>query len=251
MRLTGRTAIVTGAKSGIGLATAKRLAADGAKVVMADTENAEEEASLITAEGHDARFVPTDVSEEAQVINLVDKALSAHGRVDILVNSAGIELAKTVPDTTLAEWERVMDVNLKGVFLCSRAVIPIMRRHGSGTIINVSSEQGLVGASENAAYTATKGGVIQLTKSMAIDHAQDGIRVNSVAPGPVRTPLFDRFIESVEDPDAELRATLEATVLKRLGRPEEIANVIAFLASDEASYMTGAIVVVDGGLTAH
>ena len=205
----------------------------------------------IARRGHDARFVPVDVGREDQVDALVEHVVSVHGGIDILVNNAGVAVAKAVPETTPAEWDRLMSTNLKGVFLCSRAVIPVMRRRGSGTIVNVSSEQGLVGASRNAAYTATKGGVVQLTKSMAIDHAQDGIRVNSVAPGPVATPLFDRFVASVADPVAERRAILEATALKRLGRPDEIAGVIAFLASDEASYMTGAIVVVDGGLTAQ
>lgn len=251
MRFEDKTAIVTGAGSGIGLATTQRLATEGATVIMADVRDADDEAAGIIESGNTVRFVLTDVSQESQVRALVDEVVSSHGRVDILVNNAGIAFARTVPDTTLEEWDRLMNVNLKGVFLCSRAVIPIMQRQGGGVIVNVSSEQGLVGASENAAYTATKGGVIQLTKSMAIDHGQDGIRVNCVCPGPVKTPLFDRFVESVEDPETELRNFVEATILKRLGRPEEIASVIAFLASEESSYMAGSVVVADGGLTAQ
>ena len=218
---------------------------------MADVRDADDEAAGIIESGNTVRFVLADVSQESQVRALVDEVVSSHGRVDILVNNAGIAFARTVPDTTLEEWDRLVNVNLKGVFLCSRAVIPIMQQQGGGVIVNVSSEQGLVGASENAAYTATKGGVIQLAKSMAIDHGQDGIRVNCVCPGPVKTPLFDGFVESVADPEAELRSSVEATILKRLGRPEEIASVIAFLASEESSYMTGSVVVADGGLTAR
>ena len=251
MRFAGKTAIVTGAGSGIGLATTRRLATEGATVIMADVRDADDEAAGIIESGNTVRFVLADVSRESQVRALVDEVVSSHGGVDILVNNAGIAFARTVPDTTLEEWDRLVNVNLKGVFLCSRAVIPIMRQQGGGVIVNVSSEQGLVGASENAAYTATKGGVIQLAKSMAIDHGQDGIRVNCVCPGPVKTPLFDGFVESVEDPEAEFRSSVEATILKRLGRPEEIASVIAFLASEESSYMTGSVVVADGGLTAR
>lgn len=251
MRFAGKTAIVTGAGSGIGLATTRRLATEGATVIMADVRDADDEAAGIIESGNTVRFVLADVSQESQVRALVDEVVSSHGGVDILVNNAGIAFARTIPDTTLEEWDRLVNVNLKGVFLCSRAVIPIMQQQGGGVIVNVSSEQGLVGASENAAYTATKGGVIQLAKSMAIDHGQDGIRVNCVCPGPVKTPLFDGFVESVEDPEAELRSFVEATILKRLGRPEEIASVIAFLASEESSYMTGSVVVADGGLTAQ
>ncbi len=174
---------------------------------------------------------------------LVDGVVSRHGGIDILVNNAVIVLARTVPDTT---WRNGTGSSMS----TSRAVIPVMRRRHCGVIVNVASEQGLVGAATNAVYTATKGGIIQLTKSMAIDHGQDGIRINCVAPGPVKTPLFDTFVEGVEDPQAEIRGFLDATILKRLGRPEEIANVIAFLASDESSYMTGSVVVVGGGLTA-
>ncbi|MCE2518974.1 MAG: SDR family oxidoreductase [Alphaproteobacteria bacterium] len=250
MTFAGKTVIVTGARSGIGFATTQRFAADGATVIMADVRDASEEAAQLAEAGNDVRFVRTDVSREAEVQALIDGVVSRNGEVDILVNNAGIVLARTVPDTTLEEWDRLLDVNLKGAFLCCRAVIPLMRQRRRGVIVNVASEQGLVGAATNAAYTATKGGIIQLTKSMAIDHGQDGIRINCVAPGPVKTPLFDTFVEGVEDPQAELRGFLDATILKRLGRPEEIANVIAFLASDESSYMTGSVVVVDGGLTA-
>ena len=192
MRFAGKTAIVTGAGSGIGLATTRRLATEGATVIMADVRDADDEAAGIIESGNTVRFVLADVSQESQVRALVDELVSSHGRVDILVNNAGIAFARTVPDTTLEEWDRLVNVNLKGVFLCSRAVIPIMQQQGGGVIVNVASEQGLVGASENAAYTATKGGVIQLAKSMAIDHGQDGIRVNCVCPGPVKTPLFRR-----------------------------------------------------------
>ncbi len=250
MTLAGKTVIVTGARSGIGFAAAQRFAADGATVIMADVRDASEEAAQLAEAGGDVRFVRTDVSREAEVQALIDGVVSRDGGVDVLVNNAGIVLARTVPDTTLDEWDRLLDVNLKGVFLCSRAAIPVMRRRHCGVIVNVASEQGLVGAATNAVYTATKGGIIQLTKSMAIDHGQEGIRINCVAPGPVKTPMFDTFVASVEDPEAEVRGFLDGTILKRLGRPEEIASVIAFLASDESSYMTGSVVVVDGGLTA-
>ncbi len=250
MTLAGKTIVVTGAGSGIGLAATRRFAADGATVVMADVRDASEAAARLAGAGNDVRFVRTDVSREAEVQALIDGVVSSNGGVDVLVNNAGIVLARTVPDTTLDEWDRLLDVNLKGVFLCSRAVIPVMRQRRRGVIVNVASEQGLVGTATNAAYTATKGGVIQLTKSMAIDHGEEGIRINCVAPGPVKTPMIDTFLASVEDPQEELRGFVDATILKRLGRPEEIANVIAFLASDESSYMAGSVVVVDGGLTA-
>lgn len=250
MTFSGKTVIVTGARSGIGFAAAQRFASDGATVIMADVRDASEEAAQLAGAGRDVRFVRTDVSREAEVQALIDGVVSRNGGVDVLVNNAGIVLARTVPDTTLDEWDRLLDVNLKSVFLCARAVIPVMRQRHRGVIVNVASEQGLVGTATNAAYTATKGGVIQLTKSMAIDHGEEGIRINCVAPGPVKTPMIDTFLEGVEDPQAELQGFVDATILKRLGRPEEIANVIAFLASDESSYMTGSVVVVDGGLTA-
>ena len=251
MRLEKKVAIITGAKSGIGFATAFRFAAEGAKVVVADIRDAEQETRRITKVGAEALFFQVDVSNESQVNSLIEKTLAAYGCVDVLVNNAGIELAKKVTNTTEAEWDRLMEVNLKGVFLCSKAAIPVMQCQGGGIIVNVASELGLVGGTEIAAYCASKGGVVQLTKAMAIDHVGDRIRVNCVCPGPVATPLLEAIIEASSDPEQERRSIVEKTLLKRVGRPEEIANVILFLASEEASYMTGSVVVVDGGLSAQ
>ena len=251
MKLKGKVVIVTGAKSGIGLATAIRFADEGAKVVVADVKDARQEVSEIISRGAKALFVQVDVSSANQVTALIEKTLAAFGRLDVLVNNAGIELTKKVTETTEAEWEHLMNVNLKGVFLCSKAAIPIMQRNSGGVIVNVASELGLVGGSEIAAYSASKGGVVQLTKAMAIDHAGDGIRINCVAPGPVSTPLLESIIENSSNPEQERQSIVDWTLVKRLARPEEIANVIVFMASDESSYMTGSVVVADGGWTAH
>jgi len=251
VRLEQKVAIITGAKSGIGFATAVRFVAEGAKVVVADIRDAHREVQELTTRGGEALFVEADVSSETQVQALIEKTMTAYGRLDVVVNNAGIELAKTVLNTSEQEWDRLMDVNLKGVFLCCKAAVPVMQRQGGGVIINVASELGLVGGSQIAAYSASKGGVVQLTKAMAIDHASDHIRINCVCPGPVETPLLETIIESSSNPEQERRSILEKTLLKRVGRPEEIANVILFLASQEASYMTGSVVVVDGGWTAR
>lgn len=251
MRLKDKVAIVTGARSGIGLVTALRFASEGAKVVVADVRDASEEVREMIERGAEGVFVQVDVSSEAQVKILMERTLAAYGRLDVLVNNAGIELAKKVTDTSEAEWDRLMNVNLKGVFLCSKAAIAVMQRGGGGVIVNVASELGLVGGSEIAAYCASKGGVVQLTKAMAIDHAADRIRVNCVCPGPVSTPLLEAIVEASSNPEEERRRIEEKTPLKRLGQPDEIANVILFLASDESSYMTGSVVLVDGGWTAQ
>lgn len=251
MRLKDKVTIITGAKSGIGLATARRLSQEGAKVVMADISDAQQEVEMIVANGHDAVFVQTDVSSESAVHELIRQTIGRYGRIDVLVNNAGIEVVKNAPDTTEAEWDRVMGVNLKGVFLCSKAAVAAMRLSGGGVIVNVASELGLVGAANIAAYCAAKGGVIQLTRAMAIDHAAENIRINCVCPGPINTPLLARIIEGSADAETERQITVEKTLLGRLGEPEEIANVILFLASAESSFMTGSVVVVDGGLTAR
>jgi len=251
MTLKDKVAIITGAKSGIGFAAALRLAAEGAKVVVADVRATQEEAQEIVRRGGDALSVQVDVSSELQVSALISRTVAAYGRLDVLVNNAGVELAKKVTETSEAEWDRLMGVNLKGVFLCSKAAIPEMKRTGGGAIVNVASELGVVGGSEIAAYCASKGGVVQLTKAMAIDHAADGIRVNCVCPGPVSTPLLEAIVAASSDPEEERRRIVDKTLLGRLGQPEEIANVVAFLASDESSYMTGSVVLVDGGWTAQ
>jgi NAD(P)-dependent dehydrogenase (short-subunit alcohol dehydrogenase family) len=250
VRLKDKVVIVTGARSGIGLATALRFVAEGAKVVVADVQDASHEVFEMTKQGGEAIFVQADVSSEPHVDKLIERTVAAYGRLDVLVNNAGVELARKVTDTSQAEWDRLMNVNLKGVFLCSRAAIPVMQRNG-GVIVNVASELGLVGGSEIAAYCASKGGVVQLTKAMAVDHAGDGIRVNCVCPGPVSTPLLEAIIRASSDPEEERRHIAEKTLLKRLGRPEEIASVILFLASEESSYLTGSVVVADGGWTAQ
>ena len=249
----GGVAIVTGGASGIGLAAAQRLAREGARVAVVDRADPAAAVQGIAAAGGEAWGVRADVSDEGQVTAMVDQVLSRGGRVDALVNAAGIGSPRpvTIDEATMAEWHALCGVNLTGTFLCCRAVIPAMRREGGGTIVNIASELGLVGAPRNAMYGATKGAVIQLTRALAVDHAADQIRVNCVCPGPVDTPLLRGSVSRAADPEAKLRAEVSSTLLGRLGRPEEIANLIHFLVSDEASFMTGSIVVADGGVTAR
>jgi NAD(P)-dependent dehydrogenase (short-subunit alcohol dehydrogenase family) len=248
VRLAGKVAVITGAKSGIGLATARLFAAEGAAVVLADIRDASEEAAAIQGR---CAVIPVDVANGRSVQQLVDRTLKEFGRLDVLVNNAGIDLAKRITETDEADWDRLMNVNLRGVFLCSKAAVLVMRDYGGGVIVNVASELGIVGGSEIAAYCASKGGVVLLTKAMAVDHAAENVRVNCVCPGPVDTPLLQSIIAAASDAAAEQLSIISKTLLRRLARPGEIASAILFLASDESSYMTGSIVAVDGGWTAH
>jgi NAD(P)-dependent dehydrogenase (short-subunit alcohol dehydrogenase family) len=249
----GRVAIVTGGASGIGLATAQRLGREGLSVAIVDRGDPEDAARSVRAAGGEAWAIKADVADEAQVAAMVEEVLERAQRLDALVNAAGIGSPRpvTIDQASTAQWQELCAVNLTGTFLGCRAVIPAMRRGGGGTIVNVASELGLVGAPRSAMYGATKGAIVQLTRAVAVDHAIDRIRVNCVCPGPVDTPLLRRGLERAADPEAKLRSEIASTLLGRLGRPEEIASVIQFLVSDEASFMTGSIVVADGGVTAR
>ncbi|RLG40077.1 MAG: short-chain dehydrogenase [Thermoproteota archaeon] len=249
-RLEGKVAIITGAGSGIGRATALLFAEEGAKVVICDiAESGAEVCKEITERGGEAIFIKVDVSKAKDVAYLIEKTIERYGRLDVLVNNAGIPSSGTVLDITEAEWDRVLDVNLKGAFLCSKYAIPEMMKGGGGVIVNVASVLGLVGGKGEAAYCASKGGLIALTKALALDFAEYKIRVNCICPGSVETPMRQRIMAS-KAPEERRAAELKIPI-KRVARPEEIARAILFLASDESSYMTGSTLVVDGGWTAQ
>ena len=241
-----KTIIVTGAASGIGRATAQRLASDGARVVLADRDDTEALASELRNGGGKASACQADVMAAEQIEAMMHSAQAEFGPVDGLVNAAGICISKLVEETTEEEWDRQLGANLKGVFLCCRALIPAMRKSGGGAIVNIGSTAGLVGGPQTPAYCASKGGVVQLTRALAVDHAMDGIRINCVCPGPVETPM----LTSVGETEFDAGALIDATLLKRVAQPGEIAGVIRFLLSDDASNMTGSIIVTDGGQTA-
>jgi NAD(P)-dependent dehydrogenase (short-subunit alcohol dehydrogenase family) len=249
MRLEAKAAIITGSGSGIGRATAELFAQEGAKVIVAeyDAEAGQTTVKAIQDAGGEALFVQVDVSKADQVQQMVQTTLDAFGGIDILFNNAGTLIWGTVLDTAEEAWNRLMGINLNGAFLCSKAVLPHMIKRGGGTIINASSSTGAHDAVGGlAAYVTSKGGITLLTKCMALDHMHDNIRVNAIAPGPTDTPML-RDALSPED----LQAFVEAFPLGRLGRPSEVAQAVLFLASDEASFITGTILAVDGGQTAH
>ena len=181
---------------------------------------------------------------------MVDAAVAEFEPIDVLVNNAGIEFYKPVTTTTEDEWDRLMGVNLKGVYLCSRAVIPVMRKPGA-VIVNMASELGLIGEANVAAYCASKGGVVMLGKAMAIDHGAEGVRVNALCPGPVATELLEGVFQSADDPAGLRRSFEQRVLLGRLGTPDEVAKAAVFLASEQSSFMTGASLVLDGGWIAH
>ena len=250
MRLEGKVAIISGGARGMGAAEAKLFAREGAKVVFGDLldDLGKQVEAEIAEAGGDATYVHLDVTSEADWSNAVQTAVSSFGKVDILVNNAGIAIWSSGDDATVEEWDRVMDVNAKGVFLGTKAAIPEMRKAGGGSIINISSISGIIGQENiHPGYNASKGAVRILTKSTAIQYAKEGIRVNSVHPGPIATSMTEA---GWSDPERRQR-TEERTPLGRYGRPEDIANGVLFLASDESSYMTGSELVIDGGVTAQ
>ena len=252
-RLSGKVAAVTGGASGIGEATVRRFVAEGARVGFADrdVDRGKRVAAEIEASGGRAFFAEAHMEREAEAAAFVRQAADRFGRLDVLVNNAGIRLYHTVDEASAESWDEILGVNLKGYVFCAKAAIPLMQRGGGGNIVNVASVRSVTSVGKTTQYDTTKAAVAGLTRGMAMDHAADGIRVNAVCPGPIFTPFHERRTR-------ELGRTLEqyredaakSTILRRPGTPEEVAACILFLASDDASFVTGTLLFVDGGLTA-
>jgi NAD(P)-dependent dehydrogenase (short-subunit alcohol dehydrogenase family) len=253
VRLAGKVAIVTGAAMGIGKGIAAVFAREGARVVLADVDAeagraAEDE---LRGRAQQAVFVRADVSDEAQVRELVATAERTYGALHVLVNNAGIGVYTRVPETSREQWDRCLAVNLTGVFLCCKHAIPLIKASGGGSIVNIASVHAYQNVGATAPYAASKGGVVALTRVMAIDHARDGIRVNAICPGWVDTPLIRGIFAASPDPEGMRRQVAGRQLLGRLGTPEDIGHAALYLASDEASFVTGASLFVDSGLTAQ
>lgn len=249
MRLKGKVALISGGARGQGAAEARLFAREGAKVVIGDILDAEGSrlAAAIAESGGDAVYVHLDVTQEEDWRRAVGAAVSSFGKLNVLVNNAAIWRRGRVEDTTEQHWDDVLEVNAKGVFLGTKLAIPEMRKAGGGSIINISSTAGLVGSRTSTAYSASKGAVRLFTKATAVQYAREGIRANSIHPGPIDTAMGDQVW-----PDARSReASIARTAIGRLGTPEDIAYGALYLASDESSFVTGSELVIDGGLTAQ
>jgi len=251
-----KVALVTGAAGGIGLAAAERLGREGASVVLVDNqvELLQQVTTAMVADGRrKALAVPADIANEEEAIGCVDAAVEAFGRLDIVVNAAGIQPYGTVVDTELRVWDRVLAVNLTAIYVISRRAIPAMQSQGGGTIINIASIQSLASSARVAAYAASKAGILGLTRSIAVDHAGEGIRANAICPGSVDTALLrfsadanrgDRSVEDVIDGWGAMHP------VGRVGRPEEIAGLVSYLAGPDAAFINGAAITIDGGIMA-
>lgn len=248
-----KVALITGAASGIGKATAELFTVEGANVILVDidVERGEQLKRKLQGLNPQTLFIKADVSKDNEVRRMVRRAIEEFNRIDILFNNAGIGIFGSVVSLTEEEWDREIEVNLKSVFLVSKYVIPEMQRSGGGTIINTASGAGIVGTKFSVAYCASKGGIIALTKAMALDHAKDGIRVNAIAPGVVDTPFNDKILAESDDPERARKEMEDAHPMGRLCAPEEVATVALFLASEDSSFITGTVLSVDGGYTAQ
>lgn len=258
MKLKSKVAIVTGAGQGIGKAIALELAKEGAKVVVSDInqEHIDEAVKEIKKLGSDAIGIKADVSNSSEVGNMVKKTLEQFKTIDILVNNAGIYPFKPLTEITEDDWDKVLDVNLKGIFYCTKAVIQKMINQKSGNIINIASIDGavvggVIGFMGLVHYASSKGGVLGFTRAAAAELAQYGVRVNAIAPGAIETPTTKTLIEKAPGAKEAMDKFIQFVPLKRMGKPEDIAKVAAFLASDDSSYITGQLIVVDGGYTLH
>jgi NAD(P)-dependent dehydrogenase (short-subunit alcohol dehydrogenase family) len=249
--LEGKVAVITGATSGIGAATARRFAASGAKLALLG-RNGERGKALETELGSaKAAFFPCDVTDQESCKKAVDAVIKRFGRIDVLVNGAGVFFYGTVTQTTDQEWRDTMSVNVDGVFHMSRIVVPKMIENGGGRIVNVASDWGLVGGTRALAYCASKGAVVQMTRCMALDHIKQGVRVNAVCPGETNTPmLMYEYAEKGMTPEQGFADSATATPIGRVAQPEEIAEAIHFLASDASGYINGVALPLDGGNTA-
>ena len=252
MRLAGKSAVVTGAASGIGRETALRFAEEGAAVVCADRDaaGAAAIAAELAAKGGTAHSVGADITNEADVARLSGEAIKACDTVDLLVNNAGVTILGGVAELSEADWQREIDVNLSGAYRVSKAFWPHFAQARGGTILSTASIAGVIAAPQDAAYVASKAGLIMLTRCMALDGAALGIRANCICPGFVDTPMFDGFLAEQPDPDAALARAAGRTPLGRIGTPRDVADGFVYLASDDARWITGASLVIDGGLTA-
>lgn len=254
MRFAQKVALITGGATGIGRATALAFAREGAKVVVADVNAREgqETVRLIRASGGDGRFVAADVSQSADWTRLIDETVREFDRIDVLFNNAGIE-GQSAPTADYSEesFDKVIAINLKGVWLGMKSVLPQMLRQHGGVIINNASILGLVGFASAIAYTAAKHAVLGMTKVAALEYAAQGLRINAVCPGFVKTPMVERGLAQLGDPQELMTQMAQLHAVGRMGEPDEIAGVVLFLASDDASFVTGAAVLADGGYTAR
>jgi NAD(P)-dependent dehydrogenase (short-subunit alcohol dehydrogenase family) len=249
--MKGKVALVTGAGSGIGRACALAFASEGAKVVVADVvvDQGEQTVQLIKKNGGECFFAETDVSKAVQVEAMINKTMTSYGRLDYGVNNAGIEGAQgATAECTEENWDRVLSINLKGVWLCMKYQIPQMLKQGGGSIVNIASIAGIVGFTNIPAYCASKGGILQLTRTAALEYAKSKIRINAVCPGVIKTAMVDRFTGGSAEIEAHFTA---GEPIGRLGQPEEIASAVLWLCSDGASFVTGHPLVVDGGWVAQ
>lgn len=251
MRLQGKIALLTGAGSGIGRTTAELFAREGATIVVNDIDEAkgQETVQVIQAGGGNAVFIHADVTDSDSVRAMVEKAVQAYAGIDILFNNAGISGVGAIHEIEPEAWDRVVQVNLRGVFLPSKHVLPYMMERRSGNIINMSSCIAEIGLARRASYSATKGAVLALTKSMQVDYAKYNIRVNAILPGTIMTPFVEHYLQSsYDDPEAAIAAIKTRQLSGNLGRPEDVANGVLFLASDESSFMMGSPLYIDGGV---